>query len=459
MGKSAKSVRLRMLSLAIIGIVCMAQQKNYAAPCPCDIYQTAGTPCVAAHSTVRALFQTYNGPLYQVRRTADNVLKDIGVLSPGGYVNMATQDSFLNNKPGTISKIYDQTSNHNDLVKSSVTLWIPNGGIESSTANGKHTVNGHNVNGIYCTAWSNVAYRINATTGVPKNNDAEAMYAVVDGKRYVDQCCFDYGNVGTTGKDEGNGTMEAIYWGSDVNWGGYGVGPGPWVCADLENGMFKGFAGGYNYGVTNKTPWPTALTVNALYATTMLKGPPTDTYCLKAGDAQSGKLTTMWNGKRPAGQGYSPKNLKGAIVLGSGGDGSNGGTGTFFEGAITKGNPPDSIDDKIQANIVAAGYGRTTTAVFDQAKASKAGSLLMINSYRANAVTVISYTLPNARRVTMTITDLMGKRIALIENGILAPGRHETSWNANRVPSGVYTACLLLDGRAEWSGKLVIEKL
>jgi hypothetical protein len=48
----------------------------------------------------------------------------------------------------------------------------------------------------------------------------------------------------------------------------------------------------------------------------------------------------------------------GAIILGTGGDGSNYGKGTFFEGCITSGNPPDSVDDAIQANIVAAGYGK-----------------------------------------------------------------------------------------------------
>jgi non-reducing end alpha-L-arabinofuranosidase len=50
--------------------------------------------------------------------------------------------------------------------------------------------------------------------------------------------------------------------------------------------------------------------------------------------------------------------LQGVIILGTGGDGSNGGRGTFFEGAMISGNPPDSVDDVVQANIVAAGYGR-----------------------------------------------------------------------------------------------------
>src|SRR6266480_585151 len=61
---------------------------------PCDIYAAGGTPCVAAHSTTRALFAAYNGPLYQVRRSRDNAVQDIGLLRAGGTANAAAQDSF-----------------------------------------------------------------------------------------------------------------------------------------------------------------------------------------------------------------------------------------------------------------------------------------------------------------------------------------------------------------------------
>ena len=39
-----------------------------------------------------------------------------------------------------------------------------------------------------------------------------------NGKRFSDQCCFDYGNAETDGNDDGNATMEALYWGSDITW-------------------------------------------------------------------------------------------------------------------------------------------------------------------------------------------------------------------------------------------------
>src|SRR5215207_40498 len=61
---------------------------------PCDIYASGGTPCVAAHSTTRALYGAYNGPLYQVRRSSDNTTRDVGVLAAGGTANAGAQDSF-----------------------------------------------------------------------------------------------------------------------------------------------------------------------------------------------------------------------------------------------------------------------------------------------------------------------------------------------------------------------------
>jgi hypothetical protein len=320
---------------------------------PCDIYANANTPCVAAHSTVRALYGTYNGALYQLRRASDKTTKDVPVLAAGGFVNISVQDTFCSGTTCTISIIYDQSPNKNDLVKSTVATWLPNGGVEANAANGQITVGGHTAHGIYVTGNSNVAYRNNATKAIAKGDQPEAMYMVVDGKRYSSVCCFDYGNAETSGKDDGNGTMEAVYWGTDTTWGGQGQGSGPWIAADLENGMFKGNKGGWQ---SQSVMTPSAKSVIASYATAMLKGPSGNVFALKAGDAESGTLITMWNGARPS-PGYSPKTLEGAIILGTGGDGSNGGTGTFFEGAMTSGNPSDSVDDLIQANIVAAGYG------------------------------------------------------------------------------------------------------
>ena len=82
---------------------------------PCDIYQAGNTPCVAAHSTVRALYGAYSGRLYQVRR-ADNTTKDITALSAGGLADSASQDEFCAGTRCVISIIYDQSPKHNDYV-------------------------------------------------------------------------------------------------------------------------------------------------------------------------------------------------------------------------------------------------------------------------------------------------------------------------------------------------------
>jgi hypothetical protein len=92
----------------------------------------------------------------------------------------------------------------------------------------------------------------------------------------------------------------------------------------------------------------------------MLKNDGTSRFALKGGNAQSGSLTTLWDGALPSG--YSPMKKQGAIVLGSGGDccarNTNQSLGTFYEGAIVSGYPSDATDSAIQENIIAAGYGR-----------------------------------------------------------------------------------------------------
>jgi hypothetical protein len=81
-------------------------------------------------------------------------------------------------------------------------------------------------------------------------------------------------------------------------------------------------------------------------------------WAIKGGDAQEGPLKVYFDGKRAPG--YAPMRKQGAIVLGIGGDNSDGSVGTFYEGVMTSGYSLDTTDDKIQANIVAAGYGKVS---------------------------------------------------------------------------------------------------
>ena len=93
---------------------------------PCDIYHNAGTPCVAAHSTVRALYDNYTGPLYSVNRSSDSAVIHINVLEAGGFADSAVQDRFCASSPAcTIQRLFDQSpqSNHLDIAPGSP--WYP----------------------------------------------------------------------------------------------------------------------------------------------------------------------------------------------------------------------------------------------------------------------------------------------------------------------------------------------
>src|SRR5207244_2039874 len=90
------------------------------------------------------------------------------------------------------------------------------------------------------------------------------------------------------------------------------------------------------------------------FVTGVAKGEPHHWASL-GGNAQRGALSTMFDGPRVDST-YDPMRKQGAIVLGNGGDNSNGSQGTFYEGVMTSGYPTDATDHAVQANIVAARY-------------------------------------------------------------------------------------------------------
>jgi len=310
---------------------------------PCDIYGSDGGPCVAAYSTVRALYAAYNGKLYQLRR-ADGTTHDVSVLSAGGFANGADQDTFCGSSACTISIIYDQSPRGNNLTKA------PPGGAKTTGDNEADakalpvTISGHKVYGEHNPI--GVGYRNNKPSGTATADNPETEYMITSGGYYNNGCCFDFGNMETTSRDDGEGTMEAIYFGNCTLWG-KGSGSGPWVMGDLENGLWAGNGSPYN----GNTP------VSYTYVTAMLKGDATgkNHWAIKAGNAQSGALTKMFDGPRPSSR-YNPMRKEGAIGLGTGGDNSNSAQGNFFEGVMTAAYSSDAADDAVQANIVSV-YG------------------------------------------------------------------------------------------------------
>src|SRR5580698_3803620 len=324
-----------------------AQAASFASAArPCDIYAAGGTPCVAAYSTVRALYRTYRGPLYQVTRTSDGESADIGV-GTGGYADAAAQNSFCAGTVCTITRIYDQSPYHNDLGVGPIG---GNGGPDAAAiANALPvTIGGHQVYGVSVQA--GVGYRNDVTRGVPVGSQAQGAYMVTSGTHVDALCCYDFGNAETSGTDNGNGHMDAINFGTEC-WFTPCSGSGPWVQADMENGLFAGGNGSDPGNQGN----------SGTFVTAMLKNNGTTTYAIKDANAQSGALTTEYSGPLPDIGGYTPMHQEGAVILGTGGDNSNESDGSFFEGVITAGYPSDATDAAVQANIVAAGYEQVST--------------------------------------------------------------------------------------------------
>ncbi len=335
-----------LVTASMLGISCTPTSASRLLPC--DIYAAAGTPCVAAHSTVRALFSKYNGKLYQVKRWSDHKTLDIKTLTAGDYANAAAQDTFCAGTSCTIMVIYDQSGKGNNL-----TIEGPGGmGAQDYGANAAALpiiAGGHKVYGLYVS--DGIGYRNNSTSRVAKNGMPEGMYMVTSGTHVNDRCCFDYGNAETSSTDTGNGHMDAINFSTEC-WFPPCLGSGPWVQADLENGLF---AGGNGSNMNNKGN-------SSEFVTALLKNNGQNKYAIKGGNAQSGGLASWYSGPEPNLGGYSPMHLEGAIVLGTGGDNSDGSVGSFFEGVMTSGFPTDAADNAVQANIVSVGYSSNSNS-------------------------------------------------------------------------------------------------
>ena len=157
---------------------------------------------MTAHSTTRALFASYNGPLYQVKRQSDGKTLDIGLVRPpradaGGYADAAAQDAFCANTICVINRIYDQSGKGNHLYQA------PPGPSFPGPAKGAFdtlpiadmapiTIGGHKAYGVYI--MPGMGFRNNDATGLAINDEPEGIYYVVDGTHYDSGCCFDYGN-------------------------------------------------------------------------------------------------------------------------------------------------------------------------------------------------------------------------------------------------------------------------
>ena len=290
---------------------------------------------------------------------------DIGTIA-GGYANAAAQDAFCAGLTCTISTIYDQSGNGNHLKPA------PAGGAKGSPDNPatatdvKTTLNGQAVYGVLIKP--GVGYRAGCTscgvrtpTGTAIGDEPETIYMVTSQNNLIDSCCFDYGNAETTSNDDGNGTAEAVSFTGGVVWGTGSPGGhtnGPWVMAELENGLYAGWENNQDQNISTNTPLKLPFVTAAVVGDTMDKNGGMGRFALYGGDATAGTLKTMYDSIRPAKTGYVPMKKEGSIILGIGGDNSDSAGGEFFEGVMASGAAAVTTVNALQANIVAAGYGQ-----------------------------------------------------------------------------------------------------
>ena len=412
---------LLALALTLFGSTLTRSQQAGAAPPrpkgPCDIYAAAGDPCVAAHSTTRALYAAYNGPLYQILRQSDGKTLDIGVVQPsaspvadaGGYADAAAQDAFCANTYCWIARIYDQSPKHNDLTQA------PRGGFSGPAMGGFNnvpvadmapiTIMGHKAYGVFIEP--GMGLRNDNPKGTAVDDQAEGQYWVVNGLHFNSGCCFDYGNAEIDSRDDDNGTMETAYYGDAPYWY-HGNSAGPWIMTDQENNLV---------GCVNPDgPKLCASLPNIAwrFVTAMAKGEPHH-WTSMGGDAQRGELSVMFDGPRVNAT-YDPMRKQGAILLGNGGDNSNGSQGTFYEGAMTAADtfPTDATDQLVQANVVAANY-------------DVQGLSLAPASATATPPGLQTFSPGSSQDTTVTFTNTTGAPAAGVKLSIALPGKQWTA--------------------------------
>jgi hypothetical protein len=345
-------------------------------PLPCEVMakDPGGARCVAAHSTVRVIVPGYMGSLYQLCRGGSSPGPNAcqgesqDIMAKDGYADVATHETFCGSETCTITKIYDQSGRGNDLEPG------PKGGSKTTPENPAKglalpvRVNGHSAYGILIK--SGMGYRsgcdgctLKKGNGMALGDEPQSLYMITSQKDLIDGCCFDYGNGETTSNADGNGAIEALYLGGGVVWGsGYGGKPGPWVMADLENGLYAGWQDGQDKNISTNRPLKFNFVTAVLLGDTGGKNGGKGRFALYGADASGadatyGKIATMYDGIRPEKDGYVPMRKQGSVILGTSGDNSSGGGGRFYEGAIAVGPViSKSTVAFLQAVIAAAKY-------------------------------------------------------------------------------------------------------
>jgi hypothetical protein len=267
-------------------------------------------------------------------------------------VDLNALNTFCTGTTCTVTKLYDQAGNGNDMSQNTVANQ-PTIGFWTAANATKYPM-------IVSKGYQWLRNRT-AVKKIPTGSNPQTEYFVVHGDNAgraagTNGCCYDYGNMENHIGDDGPGTMTALYFGDATDWT-RGAGNGPWVMLDMENGVF---AGGGPIAILNagnssvNANDPSLKYPSPNIVTGLAKTDGKATFEIKYGNASTGPLSIAWNGSLPTHTNptsYIPLQQQGGISLGEGGDGSAMGTGAFSEGVIIAGQTSDATDDAIQANL------------------------------------------------------------------------------------------------------------
>ena len=194
-------------SLAVTDVLGSAPAAGPAPEGPCDLFLKDRTPCVAAHSMTRALYGSYSGALYTLLRQSDNATKDVTAVGPGGIADTATHRAFCGSAVCIVLRILDQSprGNHLGIERGAANLAPPRNvldlGVNFTDNRSSTTLGGRAVYSAFFAGpppgygynpFQGQGYSNRTAVGTAVGDEPETIVAVVSGRYFNGQCCFDY---------------------------------------------------------------------------------------------------------------------------------------------------------------------------------------------------------------------------------------------------------------------------
>lgn len=166
-----------------------------------------------------------------------------------------------------------------------------------------------------------------------------------------------------------------------------------------------------------------------------------------------------WNGKRHAERYELQYSTNGVDFFSAYADNAgNGGiddftfpaqTARYWRLYITQNNRSSEqvLEFELYASSSAVSKTRTEGEIADSASSELTELLEPLQSFPNpfNHSTLISYVVPEDGHVTLKIYNLAGQEVAILEDDDLEPGRHQSTFHASHLPSGIYFAILQTD--------------